>query len=897
MNTRPTDDGIPSGLSGPLPGIRLLIVTAALTLALAAGGALLARRQYDGNRQRQIDQSAILARAAAADADQFVRDRLWLLTTLALSPELRRGDAEAARAHFTAVRNQDPSLSDILWIDLDGAVRAHALDDLPGAIANVSDRDYFRAVVETNAPAVSAALVSRFSNRAVVVLAVPITDAGGKLTGVLALGLTLQGLEETLRAFKLGASDALLLVDRAGQLIVDADPRTGVIDVSASPLLARARRQGTGAVAGAVGLTGTPNRLVAFAPAPAAGWIVFVDRPAAEVFAAARRDFIVTLAVALVVALLGVAGAGATGRRLDRLALRERRALAGVMAENAERRRAEEALRLSEERFRSLVQNASDMIVVLSGDATLQYASPSVERVLGYRPEEWVGRNVFALIHPDDAVRVRDALTRVVPDPRSYGPIEFRLRRADGVWRYLEASATNLLHDPTVRGIVENIRDVTERRQVEEGLRVLAEAGAALASSLDYQITLARVARVAVPALADWCSVDIAGEDGSIHRLAVAAADPAKEELVQELRRRYPFTADWTRGVPRVIRSGEPELVSEVTDEQLAAGAIDGDHLRMLQALGMRSYLRVPLMARGRILGAISLVFAESGRRYRPADLPLAEALALRAALAVDNARLYQDAQDALRLREEFFSSVSHDLRTPLTAIKAYAQMLQKRAARTGAPETDVGREALAAIVDGATRMATQIGEMLDLSRLQSGRTLALDLTPTNLVALVQREVETARRTADRHTIEFAAAAPEITGLWDAHRLERVVGNLLSNAVKYSPTGGVIRVTVSRGDTAATSTSAMQPSQGSPPDAWAVLTVEDQGIGIPTADLPHIFERFHRGGNVSGIAGSGVGLAAVRQSVEQHGGAMTVESTEGKGTTVTIYLPLTARAA
>jgi signal transduction histidine kinase/CheY-like chemotaxis protein len=190
-------------------------------------------------------------------------------------------------------------------------------------------------------------------------------------------------------------------------------------------------------------------------------------------------------------------------------------------------------------------------------------------------------------------------------------------------------------------------------QQAAEGLLFLAEAGPVLASSLDYEITLASVARLVVPRLADWCTVQIVEEGGLPRQIVVAHVDPAKVEWARELERRYPPDPDSPRGIPAVLRTGQPILAPEITDEQLLAGARDAEHLRILRGLGLKSYMGVPLVARGRTLGAINFVSAESGRRYGPADLALARELARGAALAVDNARLYEEARRAVAEREE----------------------------------------------------------------------------------------------------------------------------------------------------------------------------------------------------------------------------------------------------
>jgi signal transduction histidine kinase len=284
----------------------------------------------------------------------------------------------------------------------------------------------------------------------------------------------------------------------------------------------------------------------------------------------------------------------------------------------------------------------------------------------------------------------------------------------------------------------------------------------------------------------------------------------------------------------------------------------------------------VPLRARGQSLGAISLVAAQSGRRYGTDDLRTAQDLADRAALAIDNARLHREAQEEVRLREQLLEVVAHDLRNPVTAIKANADLLARQAS-AGRLETPRLVDRLNSISTTAVRMSAQIGELLDATRLRAGQPLVLDRQPTDLVALVRRVAAQVQQTTTQHTIRVAAAVPHLVGEWDASRLERVFGNLLGNAVKYTPQGGEIRLEVDRSG-----------------QAEACAAVIDQGIGIPEAEQANIFERYRRASNVLGrFPGEGIGLAGVRQVVEQHGGTISVISRQGEGSTFSVRLPLT----
>jgi signal transduction histidine kinase len=336
-------------------------------------------------------------------------------------------------------------------------------------------------------------------------------------------------------------------------------------------------------------------------------------------------------------------------------------------------------------------------------------------------------------------------------------------------------------------------------------------------------------------------------------------------------------------------------------------GARDPEHLRLLRELQLRSYLIVPMVARDRTLGAITLVAAESGRNYRPSDLSLAEDLASRAALALDNARLYQEAQeqaeahvllnealretvgerneaiqrleDLLRSRDEFLAAAAHDLKNPLAGIKNTVQLLARRVRSNRLPDLEHLAEALDRVDRTVSRAAAQVEELLDLTRLQMGQSLELDRAPTDLVAIIQDVVANQSQRSTGHVIRLEANPSQIRGEWDARRLSRVVANLLDNAIRYSPAGGSITVTLGL--------------DGNEQNGSVVLAVQDSGIGIPADDLPRIFERFHRASNVRGrIAGTGVGLASACSIVEAHGGTIDVESVEGSGSTFTVRLPI-----
>jgi signal transduction histidine kinase len=413
-----------------------------------------------------------------------------------------------------------------------------------------------------------------------------------------------------------------------------------------------------------------------------------------------------------------------------------------------------------------------------------------------------------------------------------------------------------------------------ERERAERRLRFLADASSHLAASLDYETTLERVAWLAVPALADWCVVDVLEDDGEIRRVEVAHADSSRSAEAAQLRG-YPPDRRAAEGIARVLRTGVPELVREVTEGRLPATTRDAQHQEIVQGLGARSLMRVPLLARGRTLGVISLISTDASRRYTATDLALAEELGRRCAVAVDNARLYAESQQAIRARDEFLSIASHELRTPLTGIKGYAQILLRAQIR-GQLDDDRLERSLVTIDEAADRLTALVDDLLDVSRIRTGH-LPLRLSTVDLVTTLS-EVTTRYQdhAGEQHTVIIELPDTPVEATVDVDRLEQVVTNLLSNAVKYSPTGGEVRLTMVGGD------------------GGALVQVTDSGIGLPPDSLEAIFQPFGRAANATrrSLPGMGLGLYICRTLVERQGGRIWATSGgEDRGTTFGFWLP------
>jgi PAS domain S-box-containing protein len=448
----------------------------------------------------------------------------------------------------------------------------------------------------------------------------------------------------------------------------------------------------------------------------------------------------------------------------------------------------------------------------------------------------------------------------------TFSEVEVQTARALGTMSAAAIAAAELYEERR------RTRDDTER--TNQQTRYLAEAGAALASSLDYEATLRTVASLAVPHMADWCAVDIIDDQGTTRRLAVAHVDPAKVDLVRTFRERYPDTAESPGTIAHAIRTGAPVMIADVTDAMLVQSARDDAHLRALRELAIRSYICVPMAVHGRTLGAITFVSAQSGVRYTASDFAFAQDIAYRSALAVDNARAYRQANAANRAKDEFLATLSHELRTPLNAVLGWARML-----RTGTLSEAKMTRAFEVIERNAMAQLGLVEDLLDLSRIIRGQ-FRLDVQPLRLAVAIDAAVEAVQlaATAKGILVEVCAAGDAGLVLGDAARLQQVVWNLLANAIKFTPRGGRVTVSVAR------------------MDGHVAVAVTDTGEGIDPDVLPYVFDRFRQGdsGMTRAHTGLGLGLAIVRHIVESHGGSVDVASPgRGLGSTFRILLPAT----
>jgi signal transduction histidine kinase/putative methionine-R-sulfoxide reductase with GAF domain len=464
-------------------------------------------------------------------------------------------------------------------------------------------------------------------------------------------------------------------------------------------------------------------------------------------------------------------------------------------------------------------------------------------------------------------------------------------------------------------------RELAERQRLEESRRLLLEGSMTLTSSLDYKQTLHNLSTVVIPSFADWYAADVVEPDGTLRRIETVHRDPKKVELANELTRRYPPRPNDGRGIDEIVRTGKSLMISNLSDDMLVGYAVDNEHLRIIRALGLRSYLVVPMRARGGVMGALTLVTAESGRHYDEQDRIIGEELGRQAGQAIENSRLFSalaeqrelleqqalelesqaaelkettdelestvrelkstneqlerrsdEANEANRAKSTFLAAMSHELRTPLNAIIGYAQLLEIGV--HGSLE-EKQREDLQRISRSGQHLLGLINDILNYAKVEAGR-VEYDIEPVPVRPILIRVEEMIAPQARAKSIDYSVQddCPNERACADPEKLTQIIVNLLSNAVRFTEPGGGIRVRCSHDADRMT------------------IEVIDSGIGIPADKLRAIFEPFVQVNQeyTSQRQGTGLGLAISRDLARGMGGDLTVQSAVGRGSTFTLTL-------
>jgi PAS domain S-box-containing protein len=538
--------------------------------------------------------------------------------------------------------------------------------------------------------------------------------------------------------------------------------------------------------------------------------------------------------------------------------------------------RTERALRESEERYR-LVARATNSAIrewdIGSGHCVWNNSS---NLLLRYTEEE-IGTTIdwwYERIHSEDREHVVISIQAALDGVGDSWSEEYRFLRGDGGY----ATVLDCCHIArNEQGIpfrvIGSLMDVTERTRNEEAQRFLARASNLLGEQLDLDRTLAALARLTVPTLADYCLIDLVeyrGTDGTLRRVASAHVDPTREVVLRR-DEHHALSDDPDRHpVIRAVLKREPVLVTECTPAVLKAISHDEEHHQQLREMGLCSFIMVPLVARGKSLGVITLVSSQSARRFWPRDLLVAENLAHRAALSIEHAQLFREAQEAIRAREEVLGVVSHDLRNPLNVVRLSSAMMLEAA---GGERRSENIEALERIERASAQMEEMIEDLLDMSSIEAGR-FSISRRNYSVEHLIREACDLFYPLAEKKSIRLASSLseelPEVS--IDVRQILRVFSNVVGNAIKFTPEGGEILIGASARD------------------AEVVFTVRDNGIGIDAEKLPHVFDRYWQAED-GDSRGAGLGLAIARGIVEAHGGSIRVQSGEDGGATVRFSIP------
>lgn len=531
-----------------------------------------------------------------------------------------------------------------------------------------------------------------------------------------------------------------------------------------------------------------------------------------------------------------------------------------------ERRKALASLRESEGRFRMMAESVPVMLWLTSPSGHVEYLNRVWRDFTGRPSEQDLGDGWLENLHPDDRSDVTAAYREAFESQTPY-EIEFRLRRFDGEYRWVLATGMPRFDaDGVFRGFTGSCLDIDERRRHETHQRFLSDATRDLASSLDVNQTLNSVARLAVPTIAEWCVIYGMDTDGNLQHEAMAHAgmDSDAGTCDQEP---FAYAQQLDAAVADAARMQQPRICTldgDVFQHELddLASAPDQSATVMIS----------PIIARDRVLGVVALGSSGHGRHYGEADMALAQHLARRIAVAIDNSRLYQESQESARARDQFLAVAAHELRSPLTSMKGFAQLLLRRANRSQAGVEWLSP--LETIDTQVNRMAELVNRLLDVSRIEEKR-LQLVLGEADLRQIVTSAVVEARMTTENHTVEYVGVEEPVEMALDATRVTQVLSNLLDNAIRYSPADTTVSVN-------------LQADEGA-----AIVSVRDEGPGVPDHLRQRLFERYFSGSNSlrSSSEGLGLGLYVASGIVEAHGGIIWVDSDGENGATFNVRFP------
>lgn len=569
----------------------------------------------------------------------------------------------------------------------------------------------------------------------------------------------------------------------------------------------------------------------------------------------------------------------------------------------------EEKLRQSEEYFYQMIEAMPQMVWITRPDGYHEFYNKHWYQFTKTTFEDTKGEGWNEMFHPDDRERAWEKWRHSLKTGEYY-EIEYRLRNGiTGEWRWVIGRALPLRNeDGKIVKWVGTCTDIDDQKRAVQNMQYLSEASKILSSSLDYKITLTNIANLAVPEIADWCSVEMK-TDKRLEQLVIAHKDPSKVKWAKELNKKNPPDLDAPTGVPQVLRTGKTEYYPIITDELLVAAAKSKEHLSLMRKIGFSSVMVVPITIEDKTIGAVTFVATESGKHFAKTDVAMAEELASRASFAIQNAQLFKNAQDELKHRrkleaellaakdyleqrvkertkalqstnielqrsnrelEDFAYVASHDLQEPLRKIQAFGNLLEEEYAG----KLNEGKLYIERMQGAAARMRTLIDDLLAFSRIT---TRGQEKTKIDLNKLIQETL------ADMEVhIKDLKAKVEIKKLpmvnADPLQMRQLFQNMISNSLKFHKPGiaPVIKVHSTKAEN----------TKGK-----VAIYIKDNGIGFDEKYIDRIFTVFQRLHGKEDYEGTGIGLAVVRKIVERHNGMILAKSKPGEGATFIITLP------
>lgn len=922
------------------PGARFVLGVTTVTLLFVILGVTLSIRNYEAAVDRLVARQQQAADTAAANADRYLQDRLDVVRAIARSSAVSSQDPAVMTADFKRLDPAGLGFEGAMgWVNRAGYLEVLAPGDPLVTPLDLNDRAYVQVVRETQAPYVGQAITGRINAVPILPLVVPAFDEAGAFTGMVVASIRLDTLTDPAKAWRFGNPDVVIL-DRANQIIVDPGQVSVLRSVEGDPLAKRLRTRPHGVMRDAVNFEGQTGRLIASAPVTTGDWIVVIDAEASEVFAEAQRSRLLQIAALALIATVLVGGAAVIGRRTDIASSRE----AIAQAE----------LYLSEARLRSLTEATTRVNWTVSPDGTLDDPAARWSTLANVPIDQLNLTDWLPYVHPDDRQPGDDAWNAGIARGEMF-EFEQRVIRGDGTEReYLVRAVPVREAGRGIREWIGVDIDITSQRKAEreaharetfardvinsliafvgvltpDGVLIEANRAALVAAGIregdvlgkpfwetywwshseqartDLKQAIARArsgefVRYDVDVLMaegrlmtiDFAISSIRGPVGEVTHLVPSATDiterviaeravkrseeqarDAADRLALALEAGRLSTWDWDVVNNSIVVSrsaDDDQVLLPQTIEAFLESVHPDDQERVGSAIERSLEHGMPYEVEYRVgVGPDGerWVYARGEAFHDSAGRPV-RIIGVNADIT---GRKQQEA-----FEQVFLANVAHDIKNPLAAAKAQVQLLSRRL-RNGRADLHSVDAVLESVDSGLERMNRRIEELSDVARLRAGHDLVLRREQRDLRPLIAGIVATYQQATDRHRITLTMLDRPLTGWWDVERIERVLDNLLSNAVKYSPDGGEVSIHVAI-DAAG---SAIE------------IRVADNGIGIPAADVPFIFERYRRGGNAVLTAGTGIGLAGARQIVEQHGGSIEISTSEGVGSTFKVSLPL-----